>query len=160
MLVAPTSKTYMLMWLMCQQECSLLVYFTLSKMNRLGHRASSLPGVQGCVTCTMILPHWLVPLRSQDPLSIIWIIDLCIPSWRMQAQREAQLDLILSEPSLDATTPAENLKNHSRADGWRPAFQLVFWCVKVISFNVTAGAYASSHSWQNAVACLQADRRM
>lgn len=42
--------------------------------------------------------------------------DLCIPSWRVQAQREAQLDLILSEPSLDATTPATNLKNHSRAD--------------------------------------------
>ncbi len=74
----------------------------------------------------------------------------------MQAQREAQLDPILSEPSLDATTPA-TMKNHSRADS---AFQLVFWCVKVISFNITAGAYASSHSWQNAVACLQADRKL
>ena len=74
----------------------------------------------------------------------------------MQAQREAQLDPVLSEPSLDATTPA-TMKNHSRADS---AFQLVFWCVKVISFNITAGAYASSHSWQNAVACLQADRKL
>ncbi|CAL1132868.1 unnamed protein product [Cladocopium goreaui] len=42
------------------------------------------------------------------------------------AQRLAELDGVLSEASLD-----------------------------VISFNITAGAYASSHSWQNAVACLK-----
>eukprot|EP00435_Cladocopium_sp_Y103_P068042 s206_g30.t4 len=42
----------------------------------------------------------------------------------------AELDGVLSEPSLD-----------------------------VISFNITAGAYASSHSWQNAMACLKEMRK-